>query len=183
MKIMNLALFVVIAALAAAPVVASTLSVAQQNYIDQWLERNGLNEFGDPLGTVYLGGSPLFNPVSGETKDRYEYVLERHPRLVEEIQHVVGLKPVSRGGWGFAPPVFAEDVQAALNSNDYLRVGELVYGLRQQGPTALQSEAEALKELTRQLRFRYINATCDNEARDIAFAMTYVDPAVKDLGA
>ena len=49
--------------------------------IDQWIRENGRNEFGDPPGTVYAGGTPLFNEMTGQSMDRYEYILKRHPEL------------------------------------------------------------------------------------------------------
>lgn len=49
--------------------------------IDQWVRENGLNEFGDRPGTVYAGGTPLFNEMTGRQMDRYEYILKRHPEL------------------------------------------------------------------------------------------------------
>jgi len=52
--------------------------------IDAWIARNGLNSYGDPPGTMYAGGTPLFNESTGEAKDRYLYILERHPELKED---------------------------------------------------------------------------------------------------
>jgi hypothetical protein len=49
--------------------------------IDEWIARNGLNPYGDPPGTMYLGGTPLYNEQTGLTRDRYQYILERHPEL------------------------------------------------------------------------------------------------------
>lgn len=53
--------------------------------IDQWIRENGLNEFGDQPGTVYAGGTPLFNEMTGRRTDRYEYILKRHPELRRKI--------------------------------------------------------------------------------------------------
>jgi len=47
--------------------------------IDKWIRFSGLNQFGDSYDSVYVGGTPLFNEVTGETKDRYEYIIENHP--------------------------------------------------------------------------------------------------------
>lgn len=52
--------------------------------IDQWIARNGLNPYGDPPDTMYNGGTPLFNERTGVVKDRYLYILERHPELKED---------------------------------------------------------------------------------------------------
>lgn len=57
---------------------ASTEVKAQ---IDAWIRANGYNEYGDPQGTMYIGGTPLFNEQTGETIDRYDYILHQHPEL------------------------------------------------------------------------------------------------------
>lgn len=55
---------------------------ATKKKIDDWIERAGLNEYGDPPGTVYAGGNPLFDERRpGPMPDRYEYILSRHPEL------------------------------------------------------------------------------------------------------
>lgn len=52
--------------------------------IDAWIRENRLNRYGDPDGTVYAGGTPLFSERTGEQRDRYEYILARHPELAGE---------------------------------------------------------------------------------------------------
>lgn len=49
--------------------------------IDEWIRTAGRNEFGDAPGTVYTGGTPLFNERTGQRLDRYEYILRKHPEL------------------------------------------------------------------------------------------------------
>lgn len=49
--------------------------------IDRWIQEKGLNPYGDPKDTVYVGGTPLFDERTGRARDRYEYILERHPEL------------------------------------------------------------------------------------------------------
>ena len=51
--------------------------------IDAWIKAKGLNTFGDPPGTMYTGGTPLFNEMTGERKDRYDYILGKHPELAK----------------------------------------------------------------------------------------------------
>lgn len=51
----------------------------QKKLIDAKIAQLGLNEYGDPMGTVYMGGTPLFNEMSGETIDRYAYIISKHP--------------------------------------------------------------------------------------------------------
>jgi hypothetical protein len=49
--------------------------------IDRWLEQNGLNEFGDPPGVAYLGGTPLYDVSTGMQISRLAYILSKHPEL------------------------------------------------------------------------------------------------------
>lgn len=55
------------------------LSDQEKELIDQWIALNNLNEYGDPKGTMYTGGTPLFDEETGRTLDRYQYILEKHP--------------------------------------------------------------------------------------------------------
>lgn len=52
--------------------------------VDRWLEKRGLNPYGDPPDTTYAGGTPLFDERTGETRDRIEYVLGKHPAARQE---------------------------------------------------------------------------------------------------
>ncbi len=54
------------------------LSDQQKKWIDEMIKKSGLNEFGDPKDTVYAGGTPLFNEMTGKRRDRYEYILSKH---------------------------------------------------------------------------------------------------------
>lgn len=47
--------------------------------VDRWLKSNGLDEYGHPQGTLYQGGTPLFDERTGEQRDRLEYVFQRKP--------------------------------------------------------------------------------------------------------
>jgi len=55
--------------------------------IGEWLKANNLNEYGDPLDTVYAGGNPLFDEFTGETKDRFEYLFKKFPNLKDIIEN------------------------------------------------------------------------------------------------
>ena len=55
------------------------LTPEQKKWIDDRIKRDGLNEFGDPKGTVYMGATPLFDEMTGDMKDRYEYIVGKHP--------------------------------------------------------------------------------------------------------
>jgi len=52
-----------------------------QECVDGELAKRKLNEFGDPEGTHYAGGTPLMNEVSGKSTDRVEHVFAKHPDI------------------------------------------------------------------------------------------------------
>lgn len=62
------------------------LSQDIKNKIDKWLEDNNLNRYGDPVNTMYSGGTPLFNEETGERIDRFEYILNKVPGVVDKIK-------------------------------------------------------------------------------------------------
>ena len=62
---------------------SNTVPDSIKNRIDQWIETKGLNEFGDPLDSVYIGGNPLFDEATGVSMDRYEYILSNNPELAK----------------------------------------------------------------------------------------------------
>eukprot|EP01083_Nonionella_stella_P257363 881028_1 len=47
--------------------------------VDRWLAKKGLNSHGDPEDTMYMGGTPLFNEMTGEYKSRESHLLEKFP--------------------------------------------------------------------------------------------------------
>lgn len=51
--------------------------------VDRWLKERNLNPFGDPEGTMYAGGTPLFDETTGERTERLDYVFSKHPRARE----------------------------------------------------------------------------------------------------
>ena len=56
----------------------ASLTTQQKKWIDNMIKKNNLNEFGDKKDTMYAGGTPLFDEMSGNVKDRYEYILDKH---------------------------------------------------------------------------------------------------------
>ena len=46
--------------------------------MDAWLEKNKLDQYGNPAGTMYMGGTPLFDEASGKSLDRLEYIYKNH---------------------------------------------------------------------------------------------------------
>jgi hypothetical protein len=56
-------------------------AAAAQPCLDAQLGRLGLNQFGDPPGTMYTGGTPLFDEKTGKSTDRAAYIFARHPDI------------------------------------------------------------------------------------------------------
>lgn len=51
----------------------------QLEVIDAWLRSQNLNEYGDREGSVYTGGTPLFDEQTGKTVNRLNYLLKMFP--------------------------------------------------------------------------------------------------------
>lgn len=52
---------------------------ALESCVDRWLKKNKLDDFGNAEGTMYAGGTPLFDERTGESRDRLKYVFDRKP--------------------------------------------------------------------------------------------------------
>jgi hypothetical protein len=69
---------------------------ALETCVDAQLAARGLNEYGDPAGTMYAGGTPLFDetaPGGGGARARVPWILNRHP----EIAAACGVDPKVSG--------------------------------------------------------------------------------------
>ena len=53
--------------------------------IDEWLEEKNLNQYGDSTETMYTGGTPLFNEATGQTIERYSYLLQKFPEMIDDL--------------------------------------------------------------------------------------------------
>ena len=51
----------------------------ERKLIGDWIVLNDLNQYGDPKDMVYIGGTPLFDESTGESIDKYEYILQNYP--------------------------------------------------------------------------------------------------------
>ena len=56
----------------------SEISLEEKQLIEAWIRENDLNRYGDIKDTAYIGGTPLFNETTGQSIDKYEYILQRH---------------------------------------------------------------------------------------------------------
>lgn len=50
----------------------------EKQLIETWIVENDLNQYGDVKDTVYMGGTPLFDEKTGESIDKYEYILRNY---------------------------------------------------------------------------------------------------------
>ena len=64
---------------------AASISKDQKEKIDQYLLENDLNRYGDASSTTYASGTPLFNEITGESVDRFEYILKNHPEVLKNL--------------------------------------------------------------------------------------------------
>jgi hypothetical protein len=55
------------------------ITISERAKIEKWIVDNKLNEYGDPAGTIYAGGTPLFDEATGKTISRWEYIKKKHP--------------------------------------------------------------------------------------------------------
>jgi len=62
------------------------ISLEEKQLIEAWIIENDLNQYGDPKDIVYIGGTPLFDERTGESIDKYEYILRKHPNKPWLIQ-------------------------------------------------------------------------------------------------
>lgn len=61
------------------PDAATMAGSALETCVDAWLHLRNLNEYGDPEGTMYAGGTPLFDERTGRSTDRLAHVFARQP--------------------------------------------------------------------------------------------------------
>jgi hypothetical protein len=55
---------------------------AEEACVNRWLQAHGLDDFGSPQGTVYLGGSPLFDEATGRNTTRQAFLAAHHPEAL-----------------------------------------------------------------------------------------------------
>jgi len=65
---------------------------AEEACVDQWLAAHGLDRYGGPAGTMYAGGTPLFDERTGARKDRLEYVYKLHPAARDTCHRAPSLR-------------------------------------------------------------------------------------------
>ena len=78
---------------APAPVAASRfqLDAKQTECVEQWLRGHGLDDYGNPKGTMYAGGTPTFDETTGHSVDRWTLVAKNRPEALQSC--AVALPP------------------------------------------------------------------------------------------
>jgi hypothetical protein len=51
--------------------------------LDAELQKRGLDKYGNEPGTMYPGGTPLFDEATGKRKDRTAFVYAHHPEIAQ----------------------------------------------------------------------------------------------------
>ena len=64
----------------------------EEKCLDRWLAERKLDPYGSREGTMYAGGTPLFDERTGRRVDRLEYVYRKHP----EARTACAPKPAGR---------------------------------------------------------------------------------------
>ncbi|HEY6908434.1 MAG TPA: hypothetical protein VI356_03630 [Myxococcales bacterium] len=64
--------------------------VPEASCLDRELAARKLNAFGDPEGTMYAGGTPLFDERTGASISREQYVFSHHPELASACRSDAG---------------------------------------------------------------------------------------------
>ena len=57
---------------------AKAARAREEQCVDRWLAERKLDPYGSPEGTMYAGGTPLFNEVTGRQIDRLDYIYRKH---------------------------------------------------------------------------------------------------------
>jgi hypothetical protein len=70
---------------APAPVAASRiqLDAKQTECVERWLKGHGLDDYGNPNGTLYAGGTPTFDETAGRYVDRWTMVAKNRPEALQ----------------------------------------------------------------------------------------------------
>ena len=58
---------------------AKAARAREEKCVDRWLVDRKLDPYGMPEGTMYAGGTPLFNEATGRQIDRLDYIYRKHP--------------------------------------------------------------------------------------------------------
>ena len=63
------------------------LTKEQKEKIDNWLKQNNFNRYGDDINTRYASGTPLLGDSINKNLDRFEYIIEKIPDILNKIKN------------------------------------------------------------------------------------------------
>lgn len=55
----------------------------QTECVERWLKGHGLDDYGNPHGTMYTGGTPTFDETTGRSVDRWILVAKNRPEALQ----------------------------------------------------------------------------------------------------
>lgn len=152
----------VVLAMCVGPVLAESLSEAQMSFIDRVLKDKGLNIYGDPEGTIYPGGTPLFDEATGVLMDRHEYVLRQHPDILEGFVEIlpIPVEGVARVVQAFklradvdaAIAQLVQSIRVAVDRQDFAALNALFRQVSDLSDEQLFAFASVLKATRRMLQ-------------------------------
>lgn len=64
---------------ATAPVPDAAARASKEACVDTWLKNHAFDAYGNKAGTMYMGGTPLFDERTGERQDRLAFVFKKRP--------------------------------------------------------------------------------------------------------
>ena len=59
------------------------LDAKQTECAERWLKGHGLDDYGNPKGTMYAGGTPTFDETTGRSVDRWTLVAKNRPEALQ----------------------------------------------------------------------------------------------------
>ncbi len=59
------------------------LNARQTECVEKWLKGHGLDDYGNPQGTMYAGGTPTFDEATGHAVDRWSLVAKNRPEALQ----------------------------------------------------------------------------------------------------
>jgi hypothetical protein len=67
----------------APPVPRIDVDARQSECVDKWLKGHELDQYGNPQGTMYAGGTPTFDETTGRSVDRWTLVAKNRPEALQ----------------------------------------------------------------------------------------------------
>ena len=66
------------------PATTAAWTPQQQGCVDRWLTAQGLDAYCSPQGTLYAGGTPLFDESTGKSTSRQDFLAQHRPEALRD---------------------------------------------------------------------------------------------------